>query len=174
MAGAWRLPGGVPGTRYHRAMSARRRAVVLVGGPANPYSRALRVARALTADGYDVEIAAVAVDGVPDLERDGDVDVRRYRPSGRLSAMAATHGTARAQTPGRPVRRPVQVLRKINAAARRWLFWPHTVRAWWATLERELPPADLYHACGSLTIGAALAARRRHPVGPAGGRAVVV
>ena len=47
------------------------------------------------------------------------------------------------------------------AAVRRWLFWPHTVRGWWATLDRELGPADLYHACGSLTIAPALAARGR-------------
>jgi glycosyltransferase involved in cell wall biosynthesis len=32
----------------------------------------------------------------------------------------------------------------------------------------DLGPADLYHACGALTIAAALDARRRHPVGPSG------
>ena len=45
-----------------------RRAVVLVGGPAAPYSRSIRVARALAAEGYAVEIAAIAADGVPDRE----------------------------------------------------------------------------------------------------------
>ncbi len=42
-----------------------------------------------------------------------------------------------------------------------WFLWPHTVRGWWHTLERELEPADLYHACGVLAIPAALAARKR-------------
>jgi glycosyltransferase involved in cell wall biosynthesis len=53
-------------------------------------------------------------------------------------------------------------------AVRRWLLWPHAVRGWWAALGRDLPPADLYHACGSLTIAPALAARARHGSGPAG------
>jgi glycosyltransferase involved in cell wall biosynthesis len=35
------------------------------------------------------------------------------------------------------------------------------VRGWWHTLERELEPADLYHACGALAIAPALAARKR-------------
>jgi glycosyltransferase involved in cell wall biosynthesis len=35
------------------------------------------------------------------------------------------------------------------------------VRGWWHTLARELAPADLYHACGTLPIAAALAARAR-------------
>ena len=34
----------------------RRRAVILVGNPANPYSRAIRIGRTLAANGYDVEI----------------------------------------------------------------------------------------------------------------------
>jgi glycosyltransferase involved in cell wall biosynthesis len=46
-------------------------------------------------------------------------------------------------------------------AVRRWLLWPHAVRGWWATLERELGPADLYHACGALAIQPALAKRER-------------
>jgi glycosyltransferase involved in cell wall biosynthesis len=57
---------------------------------------------------------------------------------------------------------------------RRWIFWPHAVRGWWATLSRELAPADVYHACGALTIAAALAARDRHPTGPVGIAARVV
>jgi glycosyltransferase involved in cell wall biosynthesis len=57
---------------------------------------------------------------------------------------------------------------------RRWLLWPHAVRGWWATLARDLAPADLYHACGSLTIAAALDARRRQPIGPSGASARVV
>jgi glycosyltransferase involved in cell wall biosynthesis len=46
-------------------------------------------------------------------------------------------------------------------AVRRWLLWPVAVRGWWATLERELGPADLYHACGALAIQPALARRER-------------
>ena len=48
------------------------------------------------------------------------------------------------------------------------------MRGWWATLARDLPPSDLYHACGSLTVAAALQARRRTPIGPSGRRAVVL
>ncbi len=36
------------------------------------------------------------------------------------------------------------------------LAWPVHVRGWWATLRRDLPPADLYHAFGILTIPVAL------------------
>ncbi len=43
----------------------------------------------------------------------------------------------------------------------RWALWPHTVRGWWRTLATDLAPADLYHACGSLAIAPALAARDR-------------
>ena len=57
---------------------------------------------------------------------------------------------------------------------RRWIFWPHAVRGWWATLEHELEPADLYHACGSLTIAAALRIRAHARIGPAGRRAAVI
>ena len=38
----------------------RPRAVILVGNPANPYSRAIRLGRTLIGEGYDVEIAATA------------------------------------------------------------------------------------------------------------------
>ncbi|MCU0483406.1 MAG: glycosyltransferase, partial [Chloroflexi bacterium] len=51
-----------------------------------------------------------------------------------------------------------EAIRKISA-------WPIHVRAWWETLEAELPPADLYHAFGILTVDIAerlaAAARRR-------------
>ncbi len=79
--------------------------------------------------------------------------------------------------PSRRVRSSRRITRRIatiGATLRRWLFWPHTVRGWWASLARDLAPADLYHACGSLTIAAALAARDRSPVGPSGERAVVI
>ncbi len=150
------------------------RAVVLVGGTANPYSRGLRIARTLAADGFNVEIAAVAADGVPEGERDGEILIRRYRPSGPFTSMAATQGDGASASPGRSDRWLVRVARRVLAVGGRWLFWPHTVRAWWATLGRDLAPADLYHACGSLTVSAALAARDRHPTGPAGRRATVI
>jgi glycosyltransferase involved in cell wall biosynthesis len=56
------------------------------------------------------------------------------------------------------------VARRARALAHRsWaaVLWPGTVRGWWATLARDLPPADLYHACGSLTIAPALRAADR-------------
>src|SRR5207247_1224564 len=40
-------------------------------------------------------------------------------------------------------------------AIRKILFWPIHVRGWWAALRAELPPADLYHAFGILTVGVA-------------------
>jgi glycosyltransferase involved in cell wall biosynthesis len=61
----------------------------------------------------------------------------------------------------RPVRRPIDRARRRLVALARWSLWPHTVRGWWRTLGKELVPADLYHACGSLTIAPALAARDR-------------
>ena len=171
-----------------------RRAVVLVGGPARPYSRALRIARTLAGEGYDVEIAAISTSGAPEVEHDGAVTVRRYVPSG-LFARLGTHHLVLDAGPGaregdtlpaasvtteraRParnvgrlrslVRRTVRYLRK----RRGWLLWPETSRGWWATLDRELAPADLYHACGSLTVGAALAAARKDR--RSGRRSVVV
>ena len=153
------------------------RAVVLVGNPAAPYSRGLRIARALSDAGYDVEIAAVASAGLPEREMDGRIVIRRYAPSGAYRSMSATYrdpGAVSAMPGDR--RRPLFVRAPLAAAAalRRWLFWPHTVRGWWATLGRELAPADLYHACGSLTIAAALAARRRSPMGQTGRPARVI
>ncbi|MEA2520295.1 MAG: hypothetical protein QOF49_2375 [Chloroflexota bacterium] len=153
------------------------RAVVLVGNPARPYSRGLRIARVLAGLDADVEIAAVAGDDAPETEQDGAVTIRRYRPSGPYGRLGASHAVgseagSRARGPAGPARRPVRVVRNVVAAVRRWILWPHTVRGWWATLDRELPPADLYHACGSLTIAAALRARDRDAA--AGRRSVVV
>ncbi len=182
----------------------RRRAVVLVGGPAAPYSRSIRIARALAAEGYAVEIAAVAAPGlperepvapgapgsvgepVPDAARVGEIELRRYRPSGPWAILGASDAatgasSASAQQAGVPAGGPAGALRRAARmlaapllTERRWLFWPHTVRGWWSTLARELAPADLYHACGSLTITAALAARDRSPVGPSGSSAKVI
>lgn len=151
-----------------------RRAVVLVGNPAAPYSRSLRIARALVSAGHAVEIVAVAGEGIPDAEVDGEVRIRRYQASGPYASMAATYRDPHAAgaSLGRRWPSPLRVARRVAAVARRWLFWPHTVRGWWATLERELEPADLYHACGSLTVAPALAARARDR--RAGRRSVVV
>lgn len=81
------------------ANSGKPRAVVLVANPAAPYSRGLRIARALAEEGYAVEIAAVALPGLPSREMDGPIEIRRYRPSGPLAFMAASHaGTV--TTPG--------------------------------------------------------------------------
>ena len=163
------------------------RAVVLVGNPAAPYSRALRIGRALTAEGYKVEIAAVSSPGLPNIERDGDIDVRRYAPSGPWARIAASWATARGSLGQRPGATPDTprrgrsnlgrvLLLPAGALARLsgWLFWPQTVRGWWATLSRDLAPADLYHACGNLTIAAALAARDRAGIRPIGRRAIVI
>ena len=171
-----------------------RRAVVLVGGPARPYSRALRIARTLAGEGYDVEIAAISVSGAPEVELDGPVTFHRYVPSGPLARYAAHHAVldagpgARAggtPLPGsvtQPRDLPARRVGRLRAGARRmirhlrkrrrWLLWPETTRGWWATLDRELAPADLYHACGSLTIAAALAAARKDR--RAGRRSVVI
>ncbi len=192
------------------------RAVVLVGNPAAPYSRGLRIARSLVEAGYRVEVAAVAAEGLPDRELDGVVEIRRYRPSGALRRLAATQrgvgpatrpaapappsaGTSApassastpasepggraiassATPPGRRARGIAARARTVGSRVRRraasvvrWALWPHTVRGWWHALARELEPADLYHACGSLTVAAALAGRARDRA--AGRRSIVV
>ncbi|MGZ8437626.1 MAG: glycosyltransferase family 4 protein [Candidatus Limnocylindrales bacterium] len=137
----------------------RPRAVLLVANTAAPYSRGLRVARSLAQAGWQVEIAAVSGEGQPDTERDGEILIRRYRPSGPFTRWIG-------QPP--PPRPPTRLLRVLALNADRALkvaFWPLHVRAWWRTLRRELPPADLYHAFGILTLPVALdlaaAARRR-------------
>ena len=138
------------------------RAVVLVGGPAAPYSRGLRIARALVDAGYEVEIAAVASDRLPERELDGAVTIRRYRPSGPFRRLAASYPEPAALDGRRSIAARIgRAPRALAAALRRWALWPHTVRGWWATLARELRPADVYHACGSLAIAPALAARAR-------------
>jgi glycosyltransferase involved in cell wall biosynthesis len=151
--------------------------VVLVGNPAAPYSRALRLARVLTSEGFETEIAAVSVDRLPEREQDGDVVLRRYTPSGPLAVFAAAFSgygpegqRPRQEAPGLPAaawRRATRRVRRFVGRQRarfgvvvRWLLWPHTVRGWWAALDRDLRPADLYHACGSLTIAPALHGRR--------------
>jgi glycosyltransferase involved in cell wall biosynthesis len=143
----------------------RRRAVVLVGNPAQPYSRATRVGRTLASLGYDVEIAATYQDGLPREERDGELVIRRYPPSGRFAGDAATHQRRPAEDSARrSAARPpmlVRVWRTQRAHVREWALWPLAARGWWKTLSHELEPADLYHSCGTLPIAAALAARDR-------------
>ena len=129
---------------------ARGRAVLLIANTAAPYSRGLRVARSLAAAGWEVEIAAVTGPDVPDEERDGDIRIRRYRPSGPLRRWATQ--PAAPKPPTQVLRR---LVRRVDKALKAWL-WPIHVRAWWRTLRRELPPADLYHAFGILTVPVAL------------------
>jgi glycosyltransferase involved in cell wall biosynthesis len=153
---------------------ARRRAVILVGNPANPYSRALRIGRTLLANGYAVEIAAPIAEGAAEREYDGALLIRRYRPSGRFASLADSYSAplaharslaeSRPSLPWRIIRLrhvPLRVARKVVRGTMRWLMWPQTVRGWWHTLKNELEPADLYHACGALAIPAAIAARQR-------------
>lgn len=139
------------------------RAVVLVANPAAPYSRGLRVARSLATSGYEVEIAATTGGDAPVEERDGDVVTRRYRPSGRWARFAKDDG---------PARRRSGVIGRLAHwldTALRVVAWPIHVRGWWATLRRELPPADLYHACGILAVPVAIElARGSRQAGRAG------
>ena len=159
------------------------RAVILVGSPANPYSRATRLARTLADQGYEVEIAATWEHGAPLEERHDGVVLRRYPASGFFGRLLAVERSGRGPSPGawsaetraaagspgsiadtRPAYRPSlasRLLRRLRRGPAEWIFWPHTVRGWWHTLARELRPADLYHACGVLPIAAALAARER-------------
>jgi len=177
------------------ASGGRRRAVVLVGGAVAPYSRAIRIARALAAEGLDVEVAAVAAPGLPEREpvpparpgtvglpepSPGDVgaiEIRRYRPSGPWRFLGANEAagsaggigsTPTASRAGSRTSGRTALRAAISPllALRRWLLWPHAVRGWWATLGSDLGPADLYHACGALAVAPALA--KRHLRGPGG------
>lgn len=152
-----------------------------MAGPARPYSRALRIARTLAGEGYAVEIAAIVAVGAPSAEQEGPVRVRRYAPSGRFVRSATVHTVphegalnidapaSRSAAPARSL--PARIVGRLRSRTRRtirsartlraWVLWPQTVRGWWATLDRELAPADLYHACGVLSIAPALAAARR-------------
>ncbi len=144
----------------------RPRAVLLVANTAAPYSRGLRVARSLAEAGWRVEIAALAGDRAPEAERDGNIDIRRYTPSGPFRRWVGQ------PPPPRPPTKLLQVVALNADKALKVALWPLHVRAWWRTLRRELAPADLYHAFGILTLPVALdlagAARR------AGHRGLVV
>jgi len=128
----------------------RRRAVLLVANTAAPYSRALRVARSLAGAGWTVEIAAVVGDGQPLEERDGEVWIRRYVPSGVLRRWNGQ------PPPPSPSSRVLRVLSLNADKALKVLLWPLHVRGWWRTLRRDLPAADLYHAFGILALPVAL------------------
>ena len=125
---------------------SRGRAVLLVANTADPYSRGLRVARSLAAAGWEVEIAAVSGPDVPDEERDGEIVTRRYHASGIFKRWSGLP-----PTPKPPTRVLKDLVRRGDRALKAWL-WPLHVRGWWRTLRRELPPADLYHAFGILTV----------------------
>jgi glycosyltransferase involved in cell wall biosynthesis len=128
----------------------RPRAVLLVANTAAPYSRGLRVARSLVDAGWDVEIAAIAGDAAPREERDGAVTVRRYVPSGPFRRWVG-------QPPApQPPTKLLKVLALNVDKALKVILWPIHVRAWWRTLRRQLPPADLYHAFGILALPVAL------------------
>ena len=142
------LRAGEPAATANRPL----RAVVLVANTAAPYSRGLRVARSLAGAGYEVEIAAVAGPGVPHEERDGDVLTRRYQPVGRWAGWSSEAPAAS----GARRRRRWGPLGGLLRRAVKALAWPVHVRGWWEGLRRDLPPADLYHACGILTAGIAL------------------
>ncbi|MEO5941179.1 MAG: glycosyltransferase, partial [Candidatus Limnocylindrales bacterium] len=137
---------------------ARPRAVLLVANPAAPYSRGLRVGRSLALAGFDVEIAATAGRNEAATERDGRLRIVRYAPSG---PWARFDHDRRSRTRAGLLGRLGRFLEGIIKLA----AWPVHVRGWWRTLERDLPPADLYHAFGILAIPVAIrlarAARRR-------------
>jgi glycosyltransferase involved in cell wall biosynthesis len=141
--------------------------VVLVDNPLRAYSRANRFARSLAAAGWDTTLVGTADAGLPAEERLAPADW----PIGGDDATAPT-----VAAPGQV--RDVRLLRLpasgtlagfLHGAKRRGLIhrvpvvgglaralgWPLAARAWGRTL-RDLPPADLYHACG---IGAGVVAR---------------
>jgi glycosyltransferase involved in cell wall biosynthesis len=142
------MVSSTPGSEV--AEGRRPRAVLLVANPAAPYSRGLRVARSLAEAGWDVEIAAVVGDDAPSEEHDGPIVTRRYRPSGPLKRWIGQ------PPPPRPPTKPLRVIALNVDKALKVALWPLHVRAWWRTLRRELPPADLYHAFGILTLPVAL------------------
>ncbi|GIW20617.1 MAG: hypothetical protein KatS3mg065_0913 [Chloroflexota bacterium] len=141
-----------------------KRALLLVANPAAPYSRALRVARTLAAEGFEVEIAAVADPALPGEERDGSVTIRRYEPRGpwRRFAVGAP----------RPSGRGLGRLLRLADVGVRGLAWPAHVRGWWQALRAEAPPADLVHAFGILTIPIALELARRSRAAGFAGRTI--
>lgn len=145
---------------------AARRAVVLAHNTLNTYSRGVRFARSLAEAGWDVTLAGLAAEGLPVAEplgadaragssaeaesapaESGELELRRIAPQGLFTRfLHPPHG-----------RLDVGARSGLGVAAGlvRVVGWPLAPRAWERGL-RDLPPADLYHACG---IGAGIAAR---------------
>ena len=155
--------------------------MVLAANPVAPYSRAIRVGRTLAEAGFEVEIAAEAAEGLPAHEQDGPVVLRRWAGSGPWVAKLA-RPTGGQSLGRRVVMKPYRILARRSSWARRHpppttrdmrfkLWWPAQDRPYGHTLERELAPADLYHAFGyrALPIALSLAASAK-----ARGRAGVV
>jgi glycosyltransferase involved in cell wall biosynthesis len=148
--------------------SSRPRAVLLVANTAAPYSRSLRVARSLAAAGWDVEIAAVAGGGLPREERDArdpSIVTRRHAPSGMFRGWS----TADSETMRGPLTRYGRIGRLLDSGLKA-ILWPLTPRGWWRAVERDVAPADLYHAFGILTVPVALRMGRRARSVGRGGR----
>ncbi len=161
---------------YTAAVTARRRAIVLVHNPVAPYSRALRVARSLEAEGWEVLIAGTTRPDLPDEALDGTIRIIRAHPAGPLArfvepargrpatlvaasdAAIGAAGRLLSRIPGlgplRAARTPTP--RRVLGV----LCWPLPARAWASGLRRVLPPADLYHACGIAALVAAEALAR--------------
>jgi glycosyltransferase involved in cell wall biosynthesis len=132
------VSGGRRGRR--RSMAVRRAAPSSSSGTGLAVSRGLRIARALAAEGFAVEIAAVSGEGLPDRERDGEIEIRRYRPSGWSATMAATY-------------------RDANATRRRRRRWSRSPRGRPAN-GRGAPSLDLLAAYGPRLVGDARARAR--------------
>ncbi|MBA2556062.1 MAG: glycosyltransferase, partial [Chloroflexi bacterium] len=118
----------------------------------------------LADQGFAVEIAAVWAHGLAEEEQDGEVIIRRHRPKppeggppGRLDRLILWgHRLSGRLLP------PLGRLPPLTSRTLRRVFlWPLQMHDWWATLRREVPPADLYHACGYLAVPVALELARR-------------
>ncbi|MGC8635110.1 MAG: glycosyltransferase [Candidatus Limnocylindrales bacterium] len=152
-------------------MPARRRAIVLVHNPVAPYSRALRIARSLEAEGWEVLIAGTARADLPAEERDGTVRILRVAPAGPFARfvqparglparlVARTDAAVGAAARGLARLPALRLLRTARTPTPRRILgvlrWPLPARAWTAGLRQTLPPADLYHACGVAALVAA-------------------
>ncbi len=144
---------------------------MLVHNPVAPYSRALRIARSLDAEGWEVLIAGAARSDLPAEERDGAIRSVRVAPAGSLAgfveparglpASLVARGDAAVGAGGRLLARlpGLRLLRGARTPTPRRalgvLRWPLPARAWTEGLRGALPPADLYHACGVAALVAA-------------------
>jgi glycosyltransferase involved in cell wall biosynthesis len=144
---------------------------VLVHNPVAPYSRALRIARSLEAEGWEVLIAGTARPDLPAEERDGTIRIVRVAPAGPLAPfvepargrpaqlVARTDAAVGAAARGLARVPALRLLRTARTPTPRRVLgvlrWPLPARAWTAGLREALPPADLYHACGVAALVAA-------------------